>query len=300
VSSQIERQLKTYGRPISRISNKWEGKYEKEIDGFFPRTPIGTPSLNRAIEFLEILKKTDARFFYSDHSLELSILARSAGVPVVMTRQHGKVKECPMGKAALDCSDLLIAPYPKLRGDCTYASEKTLFTGFFSKYSNICLKGVEQTEGVTILLGHESLLLEDIEEIADCIYPSQLFVVGSDQYKKKRSNITIIGRVPCVASVIKTENVITAGGNNSLAELYALNKKVIIAPEPRPFDEQLVKAQLLTRNCYAQMKNVDEHSSTWSQLLEQTNRTNKNNINNKFLNSNAPQQIAHLLREKYA
>jgi UDP-N-acetylglucosamine:LPS N-acetylglucosamine transferase len=70
-------------------------------------------------------------------------------------------------------------------------------------------------------------------------------------------------------ALLRAEVVVTAAGQNSVADLAAADARAVVIPQPRPFDEQVATGQVLTERRLAVVEPAWPAATAWPELLEQ-------------------------------
>jgi UDP-N-acetylglucosamine transferase subunit ALG13 len=189
-----------------------------------------------------------------DVSAEVAMLATLCGVPTVIVRQHGKRDDLAHTLAYKNAVGLL-APYGRnlQPEEADWLSEKTFFTGGFSRYSALLHATEKDCRQVGILVGkggtsiNEPFIAHLVAQCSDWHF----HLIGNIEGMNKllaASNLTVYDHIGDPLPILnQCAVVIGNAGHNTVMELASLNKRTIIIPESRPFDEQLVKAQMLEK-----------------------------------------------------
>ena len=230
-----------------------------------------------------------------DVSVEVALLARLCGVPTVVVRQHGIRTDQPH-ISAYQSANALLAPYPSWmqRSEEQWLTDKTLFTGGFSRYQSIIADSSKECScSVAILTGKggTSINVEFIEYVASQCQSWTFDIIGIDvpELDSVRANVIFHGPIPDPYELLsKAEIVIGNTGHNTVMEMASLNKRFIAIPEDRPFEEQLDKAGLLEKAGLATVINPRHLFSTnWQALLASLRKTEpswKDTINQNAIN----------------
>jgi len=172
------------------------------------------------------------------------------GIPTIIIRQHGKRDDLPH-ILAYHSAEVLIAPFSEsmYTGDQDDFYPKTFFTGGFSRFDGKAFNTNEDQNAICIFVGQggTSLNAQVIAYIASCCPEYHFHVLGqlSDD-KLVAENITFHGRLENPGHLISNACMVIGNtGHNTVMEVASLNKRFIGIPEPRPFDEQVDKAQAI-------------------------------------------------------
>jgi predicted glycosyltransferase len=223
----------------------------------------------------EFFSNTFPLLLIVDVSVEVTLLARLCGIPTVVVRQHGNRTDLPH-LSAYQSASALLAPYPawmQQPGE-NWLREKTIFTGGFSRYQRIGKKlTTEQTSNVTILTGSggTSIDLTFVRHIAGLCTSWTFNVIGSPKsdFDTLPANVIMHGYIDDPLMILQqTSIVIGNAGHNTVMEMAALNKRFIVIPEVRPFNEQQEKADLLEKyNQVYVVKPGALYTTDWSRIL---------------------------------
>tara|TARA_Y100000782_G_scaffold4962_1_gene5929 strand:+ start:183440 stop:184465 length:1026 start_codon:yes stop_codon:yes gene_type:complete len=281
---------------VVRLEDKWNSILGDPCFSPIERTPYSFGAQARSDQFTKLIRNKSKMLFLSDYSMELSLIARLSGVPTVIFKQHGHYLNDPLSKITIDSAELLIAPFPNLE-EFNPWEDKTIYTGFFSRYSPE-QKMLDNFKDVTIIPGSSSELSDSIETLA-ISNPSRVFtVIGIKDFQSKAKNVVSLGRVKSIKEYLNTKIVITAAGNNSIAEILSLGINPIIVPEERPFKEQLHKAELLEKQNLAVKTSTLELKTTFEKVLAKSKKLDSVNTI-KHCNKQAPKLIRESLVETY-
>jgi len=266
----------------------------------FEVTPYAIEPAQRAKALAEAIILYQPKVLYCDGVPELAIMARSMGVPVVLVHLPGNIMNDPTQIFAHQLADHIVAHFPFFLEQEHYEyKSKTFYSGYLSKYSG---DNAEQPTGseedqVTILLGYENYDQTILKNItADST--TKFVIIGNKQSYDLGSNCQQLGTVKNINKAIGGKRVITAVGQNTIAELLSLNKQLVLLPEPRPYDEQNVHAKVLAEKGLALLAHDDLSPAQWQKLLAEAKlliSTNKNLVNHF-----AAKEIAHKMKNWYA
>ncbi|SKB50626.1 glycosyltransferase [Dyadobacter psychrophilus] len=224
---------------------------------FLHYAPINVEKVaRRATEISAALHALFPVILIVDVSVEVTMLATLCGIPTVVIRQNGN-RDDAAHLHAYECAQLLVAPSPeRLMNPSPYdwVNAKTFFSGGFSKYSgkeNYTAEVDHRAVGVIVGSGGTSLDGAVVNALAaQC--PDKLIHVIGDILETKQAavkNVIFHGQLTDPATVLsQCDVVIGNAGHNTVMEMADLGKKFVCIPEDRPFQEQLLKAELLEKN----------------------------------------------------
>ncbi len=209
------------------------------------------------------MQQTNPTAVVVDVSAEISQYLRFLGVPVIGVRQHGDRTDTPH-LCGYNAAYKLLAPFPKIleAPDVPqWIKEKTIYTPGFSRYCWQTLSKstareqlkISQQQKVVLVLngkGGGKHSLSKIAAAAEATPQWLWLIVGEihrDCYDVSR-NVSVLGWREDTYTYLKAANVaIASGGHNTVMEIGTARVPFLCIPEPRPFDEQIVKAQLLEK-----------------------------------------------------
>jgi hypothetical protein len=221
------------------------------------------------------------------------------GVPVVLVHLHGDIINDPTQVFAHQLADHIIAHFPSCIEQEDYQfGYKTFYSGYISKYAgrDIEQNSLPEINNVTVLLGYDNYderILKNITQDEN----THFTIIGNKQNYNLGNNCTLLGKVDDISKAIVGEIVITAAGQNTIAELLSLNKRLILLPEPRPYNEQAVHAQVLANKGIALLAEETFNAKQWQDLIAKakTFEPDKN-----LMSASSPQLIAQQMKEWYA
>lgn len=266
----------------------------------FEVTPYAIDPAKRAKAFSEAILFYQPKAFYCDGVPELAIMARSMGLPVVLVHFPGDIMIDPTQVFAHELADHIVAHFPSsLEQDDYRFASKTFYSGYLSKYSG---KNSTQTENldndsVTILLGYEnydSVILQNITNDLN----TKFVIIGNKQQFDLGENCKQLGVVKDISDAIIGNRVISAAGQNTVAELLSLQKNIILLPEPRPYNEQLVHANVLAEKDVVLLAQENFSIEQWRDILLKA-KTFKPLIED-LVNHSGSKELAQKMKNWYA
>jgi UDP-N-acetylglucosamine:LPS N-acetylglucosamine transferase len=153
------------------------------------------------------------------------------------------------------------------------------------------------TNTVTILLGYDNYEVSVLKKITND-HNTQFTIVGNKREYALAENCTLLGPVNDVSKAIAGEVVISAAGQNTISELLSLNKRLILLPEPRPYDEQAVHADALAKRHVALLADASFGPEQWQNILQKANLLTPSYEG--LVNASAPEAIAQKMGNWYA
>ncbi|WP_231489793.1 glycosyltransferase [Pedobacter sp. Leaf170] len=232
------------------FENKPEVKEEDEIYGlhYAPLNINGQRS--RVALMADLFANTYPLLLIVDVSVEVVMLARLSGVPTIIVRQHGKRTDLPHEIAYRNALGLIAPYHVKMNGsESTWLTSKTFFAGGLSRFKPEPDKSINDERKVGILIGSggTSINLALLKHIANMCPDWNFQVLGKlEDIAINCKNLIFHGDVLDPRIILRGCCIVIGNaGHNTVMEMGALNKRLILIPEKRPFDEQLEKAQIV-------------------------------------------------------
>ena len=288
---------------VLELPPKYPAGYEIPAHTFskaFEVTPYAVEPAGRAKALAEAIVRYKPNAFYCDGVPELAIMVRGMGVPVVLAHLPGNVMNDPTQVFAHELADHIVAHFPSSLEQTDYQfASKTYYSGYISQYAGRELKPSNRSDinDVTILLGYDNYdesILKNITKDQN----TQFTIIGNKRDYDLDKNCRLLGRVEDIREAIVGEVVISAAGQNTIAELLSLGKHLILLPEPRPYDEQVVHANVLADQNVALLAQETFNAEQWQNVLYKA-KVFKPFYKN-LVNASAPEEIAQKMRNWYA
>jgi len=217
-------------------------------------SPVGQKSIQeRSALFLNEIVKRSIRLVIVDLSVEIAALCRSASIPYAYVRLPGNRND--LGHIqAFQGATFLLAYYPaELDGPeiPQWIKDKTIYTGFFSKFKKIGKSLSEGSSSVRVFTGNggNSNLINKLPQLGNRFKNHTIEVYGMEQKQVEQSaeNITFMGVHPDPAGLMMDAAIVVANcGLNLTSEILCLGKSFISIPEDRPYEEQYEMHRFLT------------------------------------------------------
>lgn len=203
-----------------------------------------------------------------DVSVEVSVLARLMGVPVVTMVLPGSRSDQPH-RLGYGLAEMLIAPWlPSISGllpsDDDPPAGKMRHVGAFSRFDGRRPEPGSGARGgkptVLVLLGQGgSAIAGDDLRAAAAVTPGWNWVVlGREAGRWEDDPWTAL----CGADVV-----VTHAGQNAVAEVAAARKAAVIVPQPRPHGEQMATARVLASAGLAVVVTTWPAPADWPSVL---------------------------------
>lgn len=197
--------------------------------------PLGGGYRDRMTRLADWVAQAAPDVVVTDVSAEVTILARTLGVPVVMIAQPGERTDAPH-KLAFDVATRIVAPWPEgmaLAPHLHTVAGKTTYVGGISR-----LDGTRTTEQagrtqptVGLLVGGPGWDDPQFERALQTARPGVRWLRPSG------------GDV--VTMLASVDLVVTHAGQNAIADVAACGTPALVVPQHRPFREQEQMAEAL-------------------------------------------------------
>ncbi len=197
------------------------------------------------------------RLMVVDVSVEVAVLVRSMGVPVVVAAMRGDRSD-RAHTTAYDLADALIAPWPPDRPEPWPQAwlDKTWHVGAISRWDHLAPQPVPDRRRVAVLWGRGGSQVSDADVAAAA--------AATPDWSWDASGLTGVG--DAWALLQQADVVVTHGGQNALAEVAAARRPAVVVPQDRPHDEQRANARALTGLAIVQDRWPQPQE--WPKLLE--------------------------------
>ncbi|MBO1754994.1 glycosyltransferase [Allobranchiibius sp. CTAmp26] len=206
------------------------------------------------------------RLMVVDVSVEVTLLARTLGVPVVVVAMRGDRTD-PAHELAYDVADALLAPWPAAFAEPHWPGRwtaKTVHTGAFSRFDGPSFDAARARDAVgpsvTCLLGDggADLPAHFADQVAEET-PDWRWTFCGGPFGPSE--------VPLPELLAESAAVVTHAGQNAVAEVAALRRPAVVVAQPRPHDEQLATARALRAGALAVTREVWPAAGDWPELL---------------------------------
>lgn len=203
------------------------------------------------------------RLVVVDVSVEVALLVRAMGVPVVVMAMRGDRTDRAHA-SAYDLATALLAPWPAGTSEPWQQSwlDKTWHVGALSRYDGRATAAAPGARQVAVLWGRggSKVTLADVEGAGR----------STAGWTWQPSGLP---GAPWMADtwqlLQEADVVVTHAGQNALAEVAAARRPAVILPQDRPFGEQQANAAALSRAGVGLVRRSWPAPLEWPGLLEQ-------------------------------
>lgn len=251
------------GEWIQLPDDRTDRPRDADAGGVFHWAPLGHPGYGRRMAVLASwLSAERPRVMVVDVSVEVSLLARLLGVPVVVVAMRGDRTD-RAHKAAYDAASALMAPWTEEHREPTWPVrwlDKTVHVGALSRFDGWEAPPGTRTrpDQVLVLWGAGgSEVGEEQIAAAQAATPDYRWTLRTPQHPSPD-----VWREMNEAAIV-----VTHGGQNAVAEVAAARRPAVVVAQERPHQEQLATAAALARRgvCTAVPRWPEPHH--WPQLL---------------------------------
>jgi UDP-N-acetylglucosamine--N-acetylmuramyl-(pentapeptide) pyrophosphoryl-undecaprenol N-acetylglucosamine transferase len=197
-----------------------------------------------------------------DVSVEVAVLCRSMGVPVVVVAGAGERNDAAH-ELVHRIATRIIAPWPRRIYEPAHLrpfAAKTSYVGAFSRFDGTAVTPQPDTRSVTVLFGTGG---GDVD--TDDLAAAREATPG---WTWRAHGLP--GTQWCTdvwAAMAESDVVVTHAGQNAVAEVAAVQRPALVLPQRRPFGEQLATAAALDKHGLATMRTAWPTSDEWPTLL---------------------------------
>lgn len=196
-----------------------------------------------------------------DVSVEVALLARLSGVPVVWMRQHGERRDSAH-LGAFEAASLIVAPWPAWFGDDPLPADlqrRVVHVGGFSRFEGRSVDRVRARRDlgwspdqrhVVVVVGGGGHRLDraDLEAAARATPDWHWTVVGGWGTRDGVAFDDLGWVEDPFPHLVAADVVVGSTGHNTLMDVAVAGAPLVAIPQPRPWDEQVDKADRLRRH----------------------------------------------------
>ena len=229
-------------------------------DGPFHYAPVGHDGLRRRMARLAAWAAEGPGALAVDVSVEVAVFGRLLSLPVVVVRQHGARWDEAHG-VAYRLAERLLAPFPEALEEPdapAWVRDKTAYVGGFSRYDGRAAPGPppDGPPRVVVLGGGgaggagsgRAWSPTDVAAAARATPGWRWTLLGAAAPPGAPPSLDAVAWADDVWPHLAAATVVVAtAGHNAVMEAAAAGRPLVVVPEPRPFDEQVRKAEALDR-----------------------------------------------------
>ena len=220
--------------------------------------PYGAPQIaSRFAQIADWVAENQPEAFYVDVSNEVAAFVRLMGVPVVVHAMPGYRGDAPH-QLAYTQADAIVAAWPdwvEVPAHLRAHADRLHAVGGISRLSP--REGVQRDPNHVVVmagLGGSTWSPEDWEAVQAACPEYRFTFLGGDNHVDDPTELLQSAGIA-----------VTAGGQNSVADLAATDTPAVILPQPRPFTEQKAGAKALEG--LATVRNAFPAAEEWPELL---------------------------------
>lgn len=209
------------------------------------------------------VERVEPALMVVDVSVEVALLARTLGVPVIVVAMRGDRSDRPH-RLAYELADALLAPWPAEFAESwpDSWSEKTWHVGAFSRFDGRRVSAPPGRRRVVVLWGSGG---SDVS-VADVAAAR----AATPQWTWEVSGLPGSSWTQDAWSLLQEADVVVChAGQNVLAEVAAARRPAIVIPQHRPFGEQAASGAALTAAGLALVRPEWPRPEDWPALLAQ-------------------------------
>jgi len=195
-----------------------------------------------------------------DVSVEVAVLLRTMGVPVVVAAMRGERTD-RAHTTAYDLADALLAPWPAELPEPWPQRwlEKTWHVGGLSRLDGRTPGSAPGTRRVAVLWGTGGSEV-DLDDVAAAAAATPDWTWDDSGLRGTATDAW--------ALLQDADVVVTHGGQNAVAEVAAGRRPAVVIPQDRPHDEQRATGRALAAGGLAVVRDAWPHPQEWPALLE--------------------------------
>lgn len=193
--------------------------------------------------------------FVVDVSVEITMLARLMGVPTIVFAQPGERTDAPH-RLGYDLADLILTPWPQgtIEATALVGRERVRAVGGVSRYDGRARVDTGDEHPRRVLFLGRALDRDALSETVE--------LLRADGWDVETAGVNGDDRVDDVWPLLcRATVVVSAAGQNSIADLAAADARAVVIAQERPFGEQEDMARVLAAQGFAQSLPVDAEPS---------------------------------------
>jgi hypothetical protein len=245
-----------------------------EAGGLLHWAPLGESGFrDRMAMIAEWIARTNPVAIVVDVSVEVALLARLMGVPVLWVAQRG-IREDRPHRLAYAAAEVIIAPWTTATDSPSAIAVPTaapmIHVGALSRFDHETPTPVPEERRVGLLLGFGGHAVEAADiAAAAAATPEWTWEIAADTDVGALANV--ISHPPDCdvwALLNRSAVVISSASGNAVAEVAAARRPLICLPQDRPFAEQRQQAAALSGAGLALVAETWPPAERWPGLLE--------------------------------
>ena len=208
------------------------------------------------------LERARPRLVVADVSVEVTLLARLSGIPVVVVALPGERTDRPH-RMAYDVATSLLAPWPRGTHEVGWPAEwlaKLCAVGGISRFDGVAPAPSRSDRRNVLVLwgsGGRDAAASDVAAARDA-------TPGWEWCERGPSSPS----PDLWADLMAADVVVTHAGQNAVAEVAAARRPAVVVAQERPFDEQVATARAVDRLGLAVGLTRWPDASAWPGLLD--------------------------------
>ncbi|MCW2713421.1 MAG: hypothetical protein JWN88_468 [Frankiales bacterium] len=219
--------------------------------------------LERGAEIAGWVARARPSLVVVDVSVEVAVLVRSLGVPVVVAAMRGQRTDRAHA-TAYDLASALLAPWPASLPEPWPSSwlDKTWHVGALSRLDGRPSRPAPGGRRVVVLWGQGGgeVSLSEVRAAERATPGWSWDVIGLP------GGLWVADPWPLLQAA---DVVVTSAGQNALAEVAAARRPAVVLPQERPYDEQRANAAALSRAGLAVVRQAWPAPEQWSAVLDE-------------------------------
>ncbi|BDI24036.1 glycosyltransferase [Herbiconiux sp. L3-i23] len=237
---------------------------EPTVRGMLHWAPLGHPGhTGRLAAIASHLAARTFAAFVVDVSVEVALFVRLLGVPPIVMTQPGERTDAAH-RLAYDVAERIIAPWPAgahRSAALDRVAERVIEVGGISRFDSR-RRAHEPEPGSVLVLGAP----EDRSGASELLSRAAAATPGSLWHGVGVSNGSWVDDPWEVLH--SAEVVVSAAGQNSVADLAAADARAVVIPQRRPFDEQYATGRHLAAKGLAVVHDTWPSDALWGGLLD--------------------------------
>lgn len=226
--------------------------------------PLGHPGhTSRLAAIAAELASRPFAAFVVDVSAEVALFVRLLGVPPVVMTQPGDRSDAPH-RLAYDAAERIIAPWPSTAHPSPAlerVAERVVVVGGISRFAER-IRDREPVPGSVLVLGSSG----DADSARDRFDRAE---TASPEWRWSSIGLPDQQRVDDPWELLQSaEVVVSAAGQNSVADLAAVGARAVVIPQERPFGEQVATGAHLGSAGLAVVEREWPAAPDWTAVLE--------------------------------